>query len=605
MLPAVFYPLTNIRNFCIIAHIDHGKTTLSNCLLQYLKQIKPQTKLVLDELKVEQQRGITVKLNAVQLFAEQNNQPYLLNLIDTPGHVDFAYEVSRAVAACEGAILLVDATQGIEAQTLSHAYIAIEHNLHIIPVINKIDLETANVEQVVEQLKNYFAFKDDEFILISAKQQINIDQIIPALITRVPVPTIINHLTTAPLAALVFDSYYDQHLGVMVFVRIFSGQLHSQADILFMQANVRTKAYNLGFKTPQFIPQTVLYQGYVGWIETRIKDLSQVQIGDTITTTNNPCQTPLPGYKKIKPMVYCAFFPVNNDDYPRLKTAIAKLALNDSSFVYEAENSDALGFGYRCGFLGSLHAEIIQQRLFDEYQLDLIVTLPNVAYLVEFKNNTTQHITNPAKMPDFSLIVNISEPTVKVTLLVKQQFLGKVIETCVHHRGQFVEKNYLSSDVWNLVFVLPLNEVVVGFFDEIKACSKGYASLDYEWHGYQVSDIVKMSVLINNVEVDSLTFMVHRNQAFRLAQKITQKLKILIPRQQFEVPIQAVVKHKVIARETVKALRKNVLSKCYGGDISRKRKLLEKQKEGKEKMKKIGKIYLPQTIFANVLKLDE
>lgn len=595
-----------IRNFSIIAHIDHGKSTLADRLLELTgtisnRELKEQ---MLDSMDLERERGITIKLNCAQLqYKSRSGETYIFNLIDTPGHVDFTYEVSRSLAACEGALLVVDATQGVEAQTLANVYLAMDNNLEIIPVINKIDLPSADIERVKNQIEDMLAIGTHDAPLISAKTGKNITDVLEAIIERVPPPQ--SAIDDAPLQALIFDSYYDQYRGVMVFVRIKKGKVKVGDKIQFMASKAVYEVTELGIKIPEQIRQEQLTAGEVGWIAAAIKNITDINVGDTITKIDNPATKPLPGYKKMNPMVYCGFYPIDSSRFQDLKDALQKIQLSDASLVYESETSMALGFGFRCGFLGLLHMDVIQERLEREYNLELIATAPSVIYDIYLTNGEVIKIDNPSKFPDLSKIKHIQEPYVKVTIMCPEQFIGRIMELCQQKRGIYQELIYSDEIRRILIYHMPLNEIIFDFFDRLKSVSKGYASLDYELIGYQVSKLVKMDILLNGLLVDALSTIVHNESAYYRGKNLCSKLKEIIPKQNFEIPIQAAINNKIIARETIKAVRKDVIAKCYGGDITRKKKLLEKQKEGKKRMKSVGMVDLPQEAFMAVLSIDD
>jgi GTP-binding protein LepA len=589
---------SHIRNFSIIAHIDHGKTTLSDRLLQSTGAVEQREmhEQMLDDMDLERERGITIKARAVMLHYKD----YTFNLIDTPGHVDFSYEVSRSLAACEGAILVVDATQGVEAQTLANSYLAINNNLAILPVINKVDLPSAEPERVREQIENVIGIDAHDAVLASAKAGIGVDEILEKIITHIPAPT---GDPDAPLRALLFDSWYDPFRGVMGLVRIKDGSLRPGMKIKFMSTGREYEVAEMGVYTPKPKAVDSLGVGEVGFFSANIRDIVQAKIGDTITTSKaNPVA--LPGFEEVKPMVFAGLFPINTEDYENLRDAVGKLKLNDASFSFEPENSTALGFGYRCGFLGLLHMEIIQERLEREFNLELLTTAPGVRYRVTKTDGEIIEIENPQKLPDPASITSIEEPFFEVTMLTTDEFVGPILALAIDRRGQQKKLEYVSANRVMIVYEMPLNEVILDFFDKLKSISRGYASLDYQFIGYRVSDLVKMDVLVNGEPLDALSLIVHRDKAHARGKMLVEKMKEFIPRQMFEVALQAAIGNRIIARETVKPLRKNVLAKCYGGDITRKRKLLEKQKEGKKRMKRVGKVEIPQEAFLAVLKID-
>jgi GTP-binding protein LepA len=594
---------SNIRNFCIIAHIDHGKSTIADRLLEATgtidkRQMKDQ---VLDNLELERERGITIKLQAARMEYRHNGEDYVLNLIDTPGHVDFSYEVSRSLQACEGALLVVDASQGVEAQTLANVYLAIEANLEIIPVLNKIDLPGADPDRVKKEIEDVVGIDASNAILCSAKEGIGIDEILQSVVELVPPPKITRE---APLRALVFDSYFDPYLGIITYVRIVDGEVKQGDKIRFMANNKTYDVTELGVMRPVRQPREKLVSGEVGYIAASIKEMGSF-VGDTITLANKMAAEPLPGYQKAMPMVFCGLYPVNNDDYGALKDSLEKLKLNDSSITFEPETSEALGFGFRCGFLGLLHMEVIQERLEREYNLDLITTAPSVVYKVHMTNGEVIEVDNPSKLPDPVKREFIEEPYVKISIITPSEFVGSLMELGQGRRGEFLGMDYLDTKRVNLQYELPLNEMVTDFYDQLKSRSKGYASMDYSFSGYKRSNLVKLDILLAGEIVDALSCIVHRDKAHSVGSVLTEKLKEIIPRQMFEVPIQAAIGGKIVARSTVKAMRKNVLDKCYGGDITRKRKLLEKQKKGKKRMKSVGSVEVPQEAFMAVLKLSD
>lgn len=593
-----------IRNFCIIAHIDHGKSTLADRILEYTGTVsdRDMNDQLLDSMDLERERGITIKLTAVRLtHRAKDNQEYVLNLIDTPGHVDFSYEVSRSLAACEGAILVVDATQGIEAQTLANLYLALEHDLEIIPVINKIDLPNAEPERVIKELEDAIGFSRDEVVLASAKTGQGIEDILDAIVERVPAP---KGDPEAPLQALIFDSHFDSYQGAVAYVRIVQGTLKVGDHIQMMSSGKNFEVSRLGVFRPATVAVDQLSVGEVGCVIASMKNVKDTRVGDTITHTKRPANEPLPGYRPAKPMVYCGLYPVINEEYTDLRDALEKLQLNDAALVFEAETSAALGFGYRCGFLGLLHLEIVQERLEREFDLNLITTAPSVVYKVKQTSGKVIEIDNPASFPPVQMIEHIEEPFVKATIMIPESFVGPVMDLCQDKRGIFLNMEYITTDRVRIEYELPLAEILMDFFDKLKSRTRGYASLDYELIGYRESDMVKLDILLNGNPVDALSCIVHRDKAQGVGRSLAEKLKEVIPRQQFEVPIQAAIGNKIIARETVRALRKDVLAKCYGGDISRKRKLLEKQKEGKKRMKALGNVEVPQEAFMAILSVD-
>lgn len=595
----------NIRNFCIIAHIDHGKSTLADRILEDTGTVTKRdlSEQMLDSMELEKERGITIKLTAVRLtYKAKDGQEYNLNLIDTPGHVDFAYEVSRSLVACEGALLIIDASQGIEAQTLANLYLALENDLEIIPVINKVDLPSADPERVKRELEESIGIDSSEAILASAKTGQGIEDILEAIVNHVPAPT---GDPEAPLKALIFDSHYDSYRGAVAYVRIMEGKLRVGDEILMMgNKGKKFEVTDLGVFRPNMTPVKELTVGEVGCVMASMKDVKDTSVGDTITHANRPAKEPLAGYRPAKPMVYCGLYPVDNEAYGDLRDALEKLQLNDAALTYEAETSVALGFGFRCGFLGLLHMEIIQERLEREFDLELITTAPSVVYRLTLTNGSEVFIDNPANFPEVSKINFIEEPFVNASIMVPENFVGTVMELCQEKRGIFTNMEYITTDRAKIEYVMPLSEILMDFFDRLKSRTKGYASLDYEITGYQESDLVKVDILLNGKAVDALSCIVHREKATHRGRALAEKLKGVIPRQQFEVPIQAAIGQKVIARETVRALRKDVIAKCYGGDISRKRKLLDKQKEGKKRMKSLGNVEVPQEAFMAILEVD-
>ncbi|AXF96632.1 translation elongation factor 4 [Spiroplasma phoeniceum] len=595
-----------IRNFSIIAHIDHGKSTLADRILELTGTVEKREmqEQLLDSMDLERERGITIKLNSVQLkYRVQDQQEYIFHLIDTPGHVDFTYEVSRSLAACEGAILVVDAAQGIEAQTLANVYLAIDNNLAIIPVINKIDLPSADPDRVKEEIENLIGIPTTNAPLISAKTGLNIEQVLEAIVKDIPAP--LEGDDNNPLQALIFDSYYDKYRGVMVSIRVKQGIVRVGEKIKLMNTGAVYEVTELGVKTPKEVKKNQLVAGEVGWLAASIKMVRDVRVGDTITTVANPAQQPLPGYKKMNPMVFCGLYPIDSAKYKDLKEALEKIQLSDASLVYEPETSQALGFGFRCGFLGLLHMDVIQERLEREYNLELIATAPSVIYHVYLTNKEMISINNPRELPAVQKIDRIEEPFIKATIMTPEQYIGSLMELCQNKRGKYANLEYIDNTRRILTYEMPLNEIVFDFFDRLKSISKGYASLDYDFIGYRPNKLVKMDILLNNEIIDALSIIVHRDFAYGRGKALCAKLKEIIPRQNFEVPIQAAINHKIIAREDIKAMRKNVLAKCYGGDITRKKKLLEKQKEGKKRMKAIGSVEVPQEAFMAVLKLDD
>ncbi len=595
----------HIRNFCIIAHIDHGKSTLADRILEMtdtVQQRDMKTQL-LDDMELERERGITIKLNAVQLsYHARNGEEYLFNLIDTPGHVDFSYEVSRSLAACEGAVLVVDSTQGVQAQTLANTYLALDNNLEIIPVINKVDMNNAQPDHTKQEIEDIIGLDCSDAPLISARSGLNVNQVLEQIVEKIPSPS---GDPDAPLQALVFDSFYDPYRGVIALVRIREGSLKVGDHIRFMETGAEYEVLEAGIRNPKEVRLNELMCGDVGWFAASIKDIHDVLVGDTVTCTDNPAPSPLEGYRKMNPMVYCGLYPSDAAKYQDLHDALDKLQLNDASLQYEPETSQALGFGFRCGFLGLLHMDVIQERLEREYNLDLIATAPSVIYHVYLSDGTMLEIDNPAKMPDASRIKRIEEPYVRASIMVPDEYIGAVMELCQNKRGIYKDMQILDTGRNSIIYEMPLSQIIFDFFDRLKSCSKGYASLDYELIGYKEDDLIRMDILLNGEPVDALSIIVHRSDAYHRGSAITSRLKELLPRQQFEIPVQAAVGGKVIARTNIKALRKNVLAKCYGGDISRKKKLLEKQKEGKKRMKAVGSVVIPQEAFMAVLSMDD
>ena len=596
---------SRIRNFCIIAHIDHGKSTLADRIIEKtgLLTSREMQDQVLDNMDLERERGITIKAQTVRLIYQgKDGNEYIFNLIDTPGHVDFNYEVSRALAACDGAILVVDAAQGIEAQTLANVYLALDHDLDVFPVINKIDLPSADPEHVIEEIEDVIGLEAQDAPLISAKNGIGIEDVLEQVVEKVPAPA---GSVDAPLKALIFDSVYDSYKGVIVFCRIREGGVKKGTRIKMMATGATAEVVEVGyFGAGQFIPCEELQAGMVGYLTASIKNVKDTRVGDTVTDLDNPCAEPLPGYKKVNPMVYCGIYPADTSKYPDLRDALEKLQLNDAALFYEPETSLALGFGFRCGFLGLLHLDIIQERLEREYNLDLVTTAPGVIYKVYKTSGEMIELTNPSNLPDPSEIDYMEEPIVSAEIMVTTEFIGPIMQLCQERRGGYISTEYIETTRALLKYELPLNEIIYDFFDALKSRSRGYASFDYDLKGYETSKLVKLDILINKEEVDALSFIVHADSAYERGRKMCEKLKEEIPRHLFEIPIQAAVGGKVIARETVKAMRKDVLAKCYGGDITRKKKLLEKQKEGKKRMRQVGNVEIPQSAFMSVLKLD-
>ena len=597
---------SKIRNFCIVAHIDHGKSTLADRIIEMtgLLTSREMQAQVLDNMELERERGITIKAQAVRtVYKAEDGEEYIFNLIDTPGHVDFNYEVSRSLAACDGAILVVDAAQGIEAQTLANVYLALDHDLDVMPVINKIDLPSAEPERVIEEIEDVIGIEAHDAPRISAKTGQNVDQVLEQIVKKIPAP---KGDPKAPLQALIFDSVYDSYKGVIIFCRIKEGTVRKGMPIHMMATGADADVVEVGyFGAGQFIPCEELSAGMVGYITGSIKNVKDTRVGDTVTDQNNPCAEPLPGYKKVQSMVYCGLYPADGAKYPDLRDALEKLQLNDASLQFEPETSIALGFGFRCGFLGLLHLEIIQERLEREYNLDLVTTAPGVIYRVHKTNGDMIELTNPSNLPDPSEIEYMEEPMVSAEIMVTTEFIGAIMDLCQERRGIYNGMDYIEETRALLKYDLPLNEIIYDFFDALKSRSRGYASFDYEFKGYVQSELVKLDILINKEEVDALSFIVHKDSAYERGRKMCEKLKDETPRHLFEIPIQAAVGGKIIARETVRAMRKDVLAKCYGGDISRKKKLLEKQKEGKKRMRQIGNVEIPQKAFMSVLKLDD
>ena len=595
---------SRIRNFSIIAHIDHGKSTLADRILEMTHSVEQRDMKAqyLDSMDLERERGITIKLNSVELkYDALDGEQYIFHLIDTPGHVDFTYEVSRSLAACEGALLVVDATQGIEAQTLANVYLALDNNLEIIPVINKIDLESADVEGVKKELADTIGLDPDDCIMVSAKTGQGVDQVLEAIVKRIPAPT---GSIDKPLEALIFDSFYDSYRGVIPLVRVMNGKLEIGDEIKMMATEAKYEVIDLGVYLPKEVSRDYLTTGDVGWVSASIKDIEKIHVGDTITNSKRPTQKPLPGYRLLTPMVYSGVYPVDADDYQDLKDAIEKMKLSDAALIYEPETSNALGFGFRVGFLGMLHMEIFQERLEREFNQNLITTAPSVDYLVYLENGNVIHVDNPALMPKNQMIKKIEEPYVLATIITPSDYVGNVMELCQYKRGVFKDMKYISDSRVEIIYELPLSEILYDFFNRLKSSTKGYASLDYEVIDHRESDLVKIDILLNSEPVDALAFLVHQDFARQRGLRICQKLKDLIPRQLFEIPIQAAIGSKVIARTNIKALRKDVLAKCYGGDITRKKKLLEKQKQGKKRMKNVGSVEIPQEAFMSVLSLE-
>ncbi len=595
--------MKQIRNFCIIAHIDHGKSTLADRLLEYTNTIskREMQDQVLDDMDLEKERGITIKSHAIQMDYEYKGEKYVLNLIDTPGHVDFSYEVSRSIAACEGALLIVDAAQGIQAQTISNLYLALEHDLEIIPIMNKIDLPSAEPELVKDQIVDLLGCKREDILSASGKTGLGVHEILHAVVERIPPP---KGEENAPLQALIFDSVFNSFRGIIAYFRIYNGQIKKGEKVKFVNTGMEYFADEIGVLRLKPEPRDVVKTGDVGYIISGIKEAKEVKVGDTITSSLNPGEA-IKGFEDVKPMVFAGIYPVDTEDFEELRYSMEKLQLNDASLTWEPESSAALGFGFRCGFLGMLHMEIVQERLEREFNMTVITTVPNVSYLAHKTDGETVVVNNPTDLPDPGRIDYIEEPYIKSNIITKSEFIGPVMSLCIEKRGQIVNQNYLTADRVELVFEMPLGEVVFDFFDRLKSISKGYASFDYHPIGMKQSDLAKLDILLNGEPVDALSALIHRSNAYEFGKKICEKLKELIPRQQFEIPIQAAIGAKIIARETIRAIRKDVTAKCYGGDISRKRKLLEKQKEGKKRMKQVGSVEIPQSAFMAVLKLND
>jgi GTP-binding protein LepA len=596
--------MKNIRNFCIIAHIDHGKSTLADRLLEFTHTIsdRDMQAQVLDDMDLEREKGITIKSHAIQINYKLNGEEYVLNLIDTPGHVDFSYEVSRALAACEGALLLVDATQGIQAQTISNLYLAIDNDLEIIPIINKIDMDGAMIPEVQDQIVELIGCKPEDILLASAKTGIGIEEILAAIISRIPAPA---GNPDEPLQALIFDSVFNSFRGIIVYYRVFNGTLKKGDKIRFANAGLEYTADEVGILKLTLEPKPAVKAGDVGYIITGIKNAREVKVGDTITLTNNPCKESIKGFEEVKPMVFAGIFPVNTDEFEELRDCMEKLQLNDAALTFELETSQALGFGFRCGFLGMLHMEIIQERLEREFNQTVITTVPNVSFIATTTKGEKITVNNPSQMPDPSRIDKIEEPFIKAQIITKPDYIGNILTLCIGKRGILINQGYLTTTRVELTFEMPLTEIVFDFYDRLKSLTRGYASFDYHPVGYRESDIVKMDILLNGEKVDALSALIHRIRSQEFGRKLCEKLKDLVPRQQFQIAIQAAIGAKVVARENISAMRKDVTAKCYGGDISRKRKLLEKQKEGKKRMKQIGNVEVPQEAFLAVLKLDD
>lgn len=596
--------MQHIRNFCIIAHIDHGKSTLADRLLQMTNTIseREMQAQALDDMDLERERGITIKSHAIQMEYELDGQKYVLNLIDTPGHVDFSYEVSRSIAACEGALLIVDASQGIEAQTISNLYLAIDHDLTIIPVLNKMDLPGANPEEVSDQIVDLLGCDPDEIMPASGKTGLGVEALLRAIVERIPPP---KGDVNAPLQAMIFDSVYNPFRGVITYFRVINGVIRKNQKIMFMGTGEEYQADEIGILKMKPSPRNEIKAGDVGYVVASIKEAKEVKVGDTITSVENPCKEAVRGFEDVKPMVFAGIYPVDTDEYEELRASLERLHLNDASLVFEPESSAALGFGFRCGFLGMLHMEIIQERLEREFKMTVITTVPNVSYFAYLRNGDQFVVNNPSELPDPARIDYVEEPFITAQIITKSEYIGSIMTLCIEKRGQLKNQVYLTQDRAELTFEMPLAEIVFDFYDRLKSISKGYASFDYHPIGYKKSDLIKLDILLNSEQVDALSALVHRSNAYDLGKKICEKLRELIPRQQFEIPIQAAIGSKIIARETIKAMRKDVTAKCYGGDITRKRKLLEKQKEGKKRMRQVGRVEVPQEAFLAVLKLDK
>nr|WP_100315390.1 translation elongation factor 4 [Thermoflavifilum aggregans] len=596
--------MEHIRNFCIIAHIDHGKSTLADRLLEYTHTIseREMQEQVLDDMELEREKGITIKSHAIQMEYEFEGKAYTLNLIDTPGHVDFSYEVSRALAACEGALLLVDATQGIQAQTISNLYLALDHDLEIIPVINKIDMEGAMIDEVKEQIIDLIGCKEEDILLASARTGAGVEEILKAIVQRIPPP---EGDPDAPLQALIFDSMYNSFRGVVAYYRVFNGTLRKGDKVKFVNTGREYDADEVGILRLRLEPRDQITAGNVGYIITGIKSASEVRVGDTITLVSNPCQEAIKGFEEVKPMVFAGIFPVNTEDYEELRECMEKLKLNDAALTFEPETSQALGFGFRCGFLGMLHMEIVQERLEREFHQSVITTVPNVSFIAYTTKGEKIIVNNPSEMPDPSRLSRVEEPFIRAQIITKPEYIGNIMTLCLGKRGTLINQHYLTPTRVELIFEMPLTEIVFDFYDKLKSQTRGYASFDYHPIGYRESDIVKMDILLNGDKVDALSALIHRSRAQELGRKLCEKLKELLPRQQFQIAIQAAIGSKIIARENISALRKDVTAKCYGGDVSRKRKLLEKQKEGKKRMRQIGSVEVPQEAFLAVLKINE
>lgn len=595
--------MKHIRNFCIIAHIDHGKSTLADRLLDYTNTVANRSEdQVLDSMDLERERGITIKSHAIQMRYEYQGEEYILNLIDTPGHVDFSYEVSRSIAACEGALLVVDASQGVQAQTISNLYMAIEHDLTIIPVLNKIDLDSANVDLAGDEVIDLLGCDREDILLASGRSGVGVKEILDTIVEKVPAPV---GDPDAPLQALIFDSVFNAYRGIIAYYKVVNGSVHSGERVKFMQTNTEYDADEVGTLELDMVPKQEVKCGDVGYIISGIKDSGEVKVGDTITSVENPAQSPIKGFEEVKPMVFAGVYPIAPEDYENLRTSLDKLRLNDASLTFSPESSAALGFGFRCGFLGLLHMEIVQERLDREYNMSVITTVPNVSYMVYTRKGDVMEVHNPSGLPDAAEIDHIEEPYIRASIITTMDYIGPIIELCLAKRGILIKQNYLYGNRMELLFDMPLGEIVIDFYDRLKSVSSGYASFDYHVTDLRTSDLVRVDILLNGEPVDALSMLTFRGNAQTMGRKFCEKLKTLIPRQQFDIAVQAAIGAKVVARETIKALRKDVTAKCYGGDVSRKRKLLEKQKEGKKRMKRIGKVEVPQKAFLTVLKLDE
>ena len=593
--------MNHIRNFCIIAHIDHGKSTLADRLLEYTKTIKVTEGQMLDDMDLERERGITIKSHAIQMEYVFNDEKYILNLIDTPGHVDFSYEVSRSIAACEGALLVVDATQGVQAQTISNLYMAIEHDLEIIPVINKIDMSSAMTDEVEDEIVELIGCKHEDIIRASGKTGEGIPEILKAVVQKIPSPV---GDDKAPLQALIFDSIFNSFRGIIAYFKIINGVIHTGDAVKFFNTGMEYEADEVGVLKMDMIPRKELHTGDVGYIISGIKDSNEVKVGDTITHVDHPCSKAISGFEEVKPMVFAGVYPIETEDFENLRSSLEKLQLNDASLTFFPESSVALGFGFRCGFLGLLHMEIVQERLDREFNMDVITTVPNVSYMVYDKQGEVKEVHNPSGLPEFTMIERIEEPYIKATIITNTPFIGPIMTLCLSKRGELVNQEYITGNRVEIHFMLPLGEIVIDFYDKLKSISKGYASFDYHLAGFRPSKLAKLDILLNGEPVDALSTLTHQDNAVTLGRRMCEKLRDLIPRQQFDIAIQAAVGSKIVARETIKCVRKDVTAKCYGGDVSRKRKLLEKQKRGKKKMKQIGNVEVPQKAFLAVLKLD-